>query len=463
MGPRTAYTPRFNSKYTLWSNQEDYRLNSISVYGGWGKSVKLPSFEVLYPSPSYADKLAFAPGTMNDGTTFYAYYSIPSKAVYNPDLKWQYANQTELGIEANIKGTKVNISTYRNITYNPYMLTNVYTPYTYKQTSQSHLESCIIPSSNREYSIDKETGIVTVADKTGVLPNQQLGYKERDTFKSNRKYVNGSPVERMGLEWIVDFAKLNPLNTTIRLDGRYYYYKSLDETLIASMPSSASTMADGNPYKYVGYYIGASGGSTSYVSSTSVANGSISKELNTNLILTSHIPKIRMILSVRLESSLYNYRQSLCEYSDGGYRGMALENGGDYSGVYGDVYGKDKYVAVYPKYYSTWDDPDVKIPFAEKLSWAKENDAVLYNELTKLVMKTNTSYYFNPNRISSYFSANFSLTKEIGDYASVSFFANNFFNHVGIVKSSQAGLETSLYASAYIPKFYYGLTLKLKI
>jgi len=31
------------------------------------------------------------------------------------------------------------------------------------------------------------------------------------------------------------------------------------------------------------------------------------------------------------------------------------------------------------------------------------------------------------------------------------------------VRSSQTGMETSLFASGYIPSFYYGLSLKLKL
>jgi hypothetical protein len=69
----------------------------------------------------------------------------------------------------------------------------------------------------------------------------------------------------------------------------------------------------------------------------------------------------------------------------------------------------------------------------------------------------------NPNRISSYYSANLSVTKEIGDHVSVSFYANNFFNNMGTVNSSQTDLETSLFASSYIPTYYYGLSLKLKL
>ena len=69
----------------------------------------------------------------------------------------------------------------------------------------------------------------------------------------------------------------------------------------------------------------------------------------------------------------------------------------------------------------------------------------------------------NPDKVSAYWSTNISVTKEIGDHVSLSFYANNFFNTLRRVHSSQTGLETSLFGSGYVPNFYYGLSLRLKL
>ena len=79
-------------RYMLRFGQDSW-VNSLSVHSGWGKSVKLPSFQVLYPSPSYRDMLAFSSTSDANNRSYYAYYTYPSKARYNADLKWQYANQ----------------------------------------------------------------------------------------------------------------------------------------------------------------------------------------------------------------------------------------------------------------------------------------------------------------------------------------------------------------------------------
>lgn len=114
----------------------------------------------------------------------------------------------------------------------------------------------------------------------------------------------------------------------------------------------------------------------------------------------------------------------------------------------------------YPEYYSTYDNPDELIPFKEKFLWASKNDPKLYGDLSALCYRTEYDYYFAKNYISPYFSANFSVTKEIGDIASISFYANNFFRNLGQVYSTKTKQYSSL--SSYVPAFYYGMTVRLK-
>lgn len=432
-GTVSSLSPRFNGRYTFWKNRRKRVVSDLVLHAGWGKSVKLPSFQVLYPSPSYYDIEVFRSPSTADNTTVSAWYTRPSKALYNPDLKWQYTNQTDIGIEMNIKGTRVSLSAFHHRTYNPYMATTEYTPFSYYYTPVSALESLTIPTDGRTYAINPTTGVVTVrsADgSTATVPNN-----ERRFYQSNTRYVNASPLDRYGLEWMIDFKQFKALNTSLRFDGNYYYYKSEDETLFASMHNSNTKMTGtGEPYQYIGWYRGTNGTSTAQ---TSIANGAISKTLNLNTTITTHIPKIRLIMALRIESTLYSYRKNLSNFE-------------------GDVY---------PEYYTTWDDPNTMIPFAEKFLWAKDNDQTLYNDLQNLVVHPNNAYMMNVNRISAYYSTNLSVTKEIGDHVSVSFYANNFFNNMKTVHSSQTDLDESLFSNprGYIPSYYYGLSLRLKL
>ena len=462
-GTVSSLSPRFNGRYVFWRNQHKRWVSELIVHAGWGKSVKLPSFQVLYPTPSYTDRLAFASTSTSDNKSYYAYHTYPTKTLYNSDLRWQYTNQTDIGIDMKVKGTHLSLSFFHHKTRNPYLCTDQFNPMMYRYTPPSSLNGLAINAENRRFSVDQQTGIVTVSDATGNATSQQLVYNERNTYAVNKRYINGSDVNRYGLEWMIDFAQIKPLRTSIRLDGNYYYYKGIDDVLFADIPGGVNITMTGNlPYAYVGYYRGTNVTGTGFSANAEVANGSLSKKTNLNVTLTTHIPQIRMIVALRIETSLYSYTRQLSEFENG-TRGIVLNNTNDFFGEPYDGTSENKYIAVYPEYYATWDNPTELIPFAEKFAWAKDNDRTLYNDLSKLVVRSNYPYTMNANRISSYYSANLSITKEIGDHVSVSFYANNFFNNMRTVHSSQTDLETSLFSSGYIPSYYYGLSLKLKI
>ena len=443
-------SPRANIKYTH-KNSTASTVRSYSFYAGWGKSVKLPSMGVLNPRPTYSDTDVFASTSNSNNVSYTAYYNQASTTLYNPGLKYQYNNQIQIAFGANIKGTKISVSAYRKKTINPYIYENIYTPYSYNRTETTALESSMIPVDERRFTIDETTGIVTVHDASGQQASYALEYEERNEFLSRKRYTNGSSVTRMGIDWMIDFAKVKGLSTSFRLDGNYYYYKGVEEHVSVSRPSLR--MANGQPYKYVGHYVG----------SEYANNGSLSKRFNTNFTIKTHIPKVRMVVTLRIESSLYNYSRNLSEYS-GGNRGFILEDRADYFGDDANIYDRNEYVGIYPIYYTTWEDMDTKIPFEERFVWAKENDPELYTELSRLVVKTGYKNFFKSNKISAYYSANIKVTKEIGNIGSVSFFARNFTQNIGTVRSTRDEGNRSLYGSrSYLPDFHYGISMRIKL
>ena len=235
--------------------------------------------------------------------------------------------------------------------------------------------------------------------------------------------------------------------------------------LFADIPIDYSNVtSSGQPYQYIGYYRGSNTTGAGTSAAAAVANGALARTVNMNATLTTHIPRLRLVVALRVESALLNYRRSLCEL-DNGVRGYVLADD-DQSGYFGEPYTgseRDVRIVVYPEYYATWDEPDCLQPFAERFAWARDNDVQLYNELSRLVVRSNYAYTMNPNRLSAYYSANLSVTKEIGDHVSLSFYANNFWNTMRRITSSQTDLETSLFASGYVPAYYYGLTMRVKM
>ena len=453
-GSTSSLSPRFNAKYTVLDPRKRGKktLKELAFRASWGVAVKLPSFHVLYPTPTYLDIEVFSSSAAQGTNTVYmGYYTLPRTMEYNPSLRWQRNQQGEVGVDANVAGTHISLAAFYNRTLDSYFTRETYSGFSYTYTGLESMQGVTIPSQNRIYVMDPATGVVSARDKTGALPDQPLSSEPRKRFTySSRPDNAGYTTRRWGLEWVIDFPRIEAIGTTIRLDGNYYHYKSINTDMLAY--TSLSEMGvDGRPYKYVGYY---SGGH-------SVSNGNLSRNLLNNLTLTTHIPKVRMIISLKLEASLLRYSLALSE-KDGAQRAKVMADRSKLLELLPDqsIYAGNSFAVVFPEYYESLDQPGVQVPYLEKLQWAKANDTALYNDLAKLAVTSNYLYIFNEDYISPYFSANFSVTKELGDIASLSFYANNFFNNMGQVFSTKTGNYSSV--SSYIPSFYYGLTLRLK-
>ena len=453
-GVTSSLSPRFNAKYTVFdkAGRRNKLFNSLAFRGSWGVAVKQPSFSILYPTPGYLDINTFTSTASADNVVYRAYYVQPRTIEYNAALRWQKNHQAEFGVETDIAGNKLSLVAFYSKTIGAYQLASEYERFAYNRTSTADVQGLAIPAENREYKLDPRTGVVTVYDKTGTLAPIQAPYSTRKQFISTTFEDNqDSPIQRYGLEWVLEFKEIKPIRTSIRVDGNWYCYNTMYTDMEAYGPTS-TTGKDGEPYKYIGYYYGGD----------QIANGRESRSLNNNITITTHIPKVRMILSLKLESSLLSYSRSLSARPDGS-RSYYLGDRADVlaydtsASIYDDE--TDHFAVLFPDYYVSIDDP-TPVPFLEKYKWAKTNDPDLFSDLSRLVVVSNYNYIFRKDYLSPYFSANFSVTKEIGDLASVSFYANNFFNNLGQVYSTKTRSYDSVYR--FIPRFYYGLTVRFK-
>lgn len=453
-GVTSSLAPRFNAKYTVFKRtaQDKRAFRELSVRASWGESVKLPSFAVLFPMPTYRDVRVFASSTNSANESFEAYFTQPRTVEYNPNLKWQRNRMMEVGVDADILGNKISLAAYYNRTYNAYRVSTRYERISYAYTIDSALGGVPIPVDDRAFSIDPHRGIVTVSDKTGALPSQELAYQTyKELAPSYYPDNEQNPIDRYGIEWVIEFARIKAIQTDIRLDGNFYAYKSLGTNQVEYSPTTFRSAKDKMPYPYIGLYYG----------DNAYSNGSESRSLRMNLTLTTHIPSIRMIVSMKLESSLVKYSRTLSETPDGKELAQVISNLSDALSTTGEsIYAGDNYVVRYPEQYCSYDDPTPRDYLSDLRAAKAAGDMDLYNDLVQLAYKFNYMYVFQKDYISPFFSANFSVTKEIGDLASISFYANNFF----VNRAQLWSTKTRTYSSAanYIPKFYYGLTLRIK-
>ncbi|MBR1869759.1 MAG: TonB-dependent receptor, partial [Bacteroidales bacterium] len=238
-GTTSSLSPRFNFKYTILPKQgrQHKKVRELAVRASWGEAVKLPSFSILFPMPTYRDVRVFASTTNSSNESFNAYWIQPRTIEYNPDLKWQRNRTCEAGLETNLFGNRISLTAFWNRTLDAYRISSEYDRTSYTYTAAAGLDGIAIPADDRVYTIDRNTGIVTVSDKTGSLSPQDV---DRETWRelAPRYFPDNeeNPIDRIGLEWVIDFARIKPIQTDIRLDGTWYSYRSLKSNLLAYSP-----------------------------------------------------------------------------------------------------------------------------------------------------------------------------------------------------------------------------------
>ena len=425
-----SLSPRLNLKYRI--------TDWITVRGGWGITEKLPSFNILYPDPSYLDTPVY--GISYGGQSLYVYHTRPYELMYNPDLRWQRNRNSEVGVDLRIGQTSISLVGYFNRTRYPYELTNEYEPYTYRVSSLPATtpdgEAFVMPA-NPLFKLDNQSGEMFIRDADHMEQGWiALTGTDKRTFVRNIYQSNGSPVDRMGLEFVVDFPEIRPLRTQLRLDGAYGYTKYINEGEAWYYPATSS---GGDFYPYVGIYADNGG------ASTITYNGTKTHALDMNLTATTHLPSIRMIVTLRLEAALIRRSQRLSEYNGQEY---AFNVDEDRNPTGGSIYDGNSYTAIWPIAYL--DRDGVRHPFTD----AERSNP---EEFGSLLLRSSNTYTYNEDGYDPYFSANLSITKEIGDHVSISFYANNFTNSRPFLRSYATGIK-----SVFTPAFYYGLTVRLK-
>lgn len=421
----SSLSPRFNAKWKISDN--------LSIRGGWGVSEKLPSFYILYPVQKYRDIQTF--GFSHGDASSYVYYTQPYKMLFNENLKWQKNYNAEFGIEAYFLRTSVSLVGFFNKTKNPYTYQNIYTPFTYNIMS---VPSGYTVPDNPEIRVDSQTGQVYMRGSNEEFWTPMATKVTDKTFFESQMPGNGDDIYRTGAELIVDFPEIAPIRTKFRLDANYAYTHYIDNTLNWTYRTGWShTSLSNRSYQYVGIY--ANGGESG------TYNGKESHSLNANLTAITHIPEARIIITCRLEMSLLSRFRNLSRYQGKEYAYNVNADGVESIG--GSIYDSNNYTAIRPVKYMD-ENGDVH-DFTDK----EASDPAFAN----LIIKSGNAYTFSQDGYGAYLSANLSVTKEIGDHVSLSFFANNFTNSRMYVTSKATGVS-----AIFTPAFYYGLTCRLK-
>lgn len=383
-----AVDPRFNARL-LFLNKPHNRQGwqQIAFRGGWGILSKMPGLSYLYPEDSYTDKSSFS---YNDEANNYSFAVMTTQVdkTNNPDLKLPKSTNMEIGLDLKFLGITANIVYFNEKLKNGFSSTGAARPYYYKEFK----------------SVTESGKTMTWRDGEILVDNKEVGYTIRETFSTYQRPGNGITMDKWGLEYSFDFGKITPISTSIIVNGAYFYNKKINNELYAAYRTgSLGSLKD---YPFVCYYAGSS--------SSSGSNGTKSQRFNTDIRLVTHLPKLRLVVTLSGQCIWIDKTQRLAEYNGRDIRyyvdsGNNIIDGSD----------PDKILNICVDPISYMDLAGVMHPFTEA---ERQNP-----NFVDCIQKSRPTFFMTDTQ-DPYFLLNVRLTKEIGRLASVAFYANNFTN-----------------------------------
>ncbi len=402
--------PRVNVRYTLV--QRKTGLRELVLRGGWGRACKMPSMIYLYPEPAYKDMVSFYYNDFDARDYGLAVVTTKRVETANPELKLQKSRNIEAGLEFDAGKVNGSVVWFNEKMTDGYGFVTEYVPmeytrygYSWKNGSPSQV---VLPSGAK---VSWRVGGVTADGET--LPSI------RDTtFLSMSRPVNGVCLDKWGVEFTFDVAKIPALGTSINVSGAYMNITTRNTALTQRLYAGTSA---GRSYPWVGIYGG----------SSTTSNGSVKERFNTNVRLITHIPQLAMVVTLTAQMVFFESTRNLCEF-DGKQQ----------------YYEKDGTLCVAPL--QIIDRAGRRMPFTAEMAADPQ--------YRNLILTTNTGTFYVRQSYPFYGMLNLRLSKEIGQLATVSFYANNFLNLRGRVENS-----VTHYPNDRNTPLYFGAEVKISL
>lgn len=418
--------PRFNVKYDIIKKKKG--LRNLSVRGGWGVTYKMPSMAYLFPEDAYTDLVSFSYNDIDANNYGLAVITTRKTETANSLLKPQKSVNFEAGIDIDGEIVGGSVVFFKERMTDGYGFVTEYLPmqyrrYGYKWVNGELAQDEIASGAFPEY----KNGRITAGGKT-------ISSISDTTFFSYYKPVNSITNNKWGIEYTLDFARIEAINTTINISGAYMNIHSSRGENTASHYSGTT---GGRSFPYVGIYAG----------SASSSNSSVRERLSTNVRFITHIPNIAIVVTLTAQMVFMDRTTNLYEHNGESMPYFYDENGLRVSGEEALL---DSEHTKYINPLFIMDRKGNTIPFTQEM----ERDERFRN----LLITTNTGTYYHRANYPFYGLLNLRLTKEIKKVATISFYANNFLNLKGEVKNSVTG-----YPQKKNSPIYFGAEIKISI
>lgn len=444
---RTKLEPRFNARYVIAESNK--ALSHLSLRAGWGLTSRTPTMSQLFPEPVYYDRLVFShtePTKDNFDLSygFNLFEVVKRTDNVNTELKMPVTRKAELGIDFSIKGISGEIVYFNEYTKNRFGAIKSLEPYNYNLYGYSSLNTIISYPTGSRFRFDSNSQALYVS--TPGAQETQVPMLPDTIWRSYTMHGNqGGDLRKWGIEFTINFGQLKPIRTTIHLNGAYLREEFFNNNLVSATASQLTTSSD--RAKYIGFYPG----------STTPGNGRIHDRLNTTFRFITHIPRVGFVTT--LTSQIIWHEGSQTRDCFNGENHVYYYSGEDFVSekIYGErIYSvKDKTKYVDPLF--LMDKKGNRIPFTDQMSRDPQY------RLTAL-LNTNHPTDFMKETYTPGLLLNLRLSKKVGDFATIAFFANNFLNMRGIRKLKFNGkLYKNFTGKTQNPPPYFGAEIKFNI
>lgn len=413
----TTLEPRLNLRYQLFNRTNNNLFNDLAIRFGYGAAAKMPTLLHLYPDKAYFDSTSFNYYDGDDSSLAVVTTKIVEDTS-NPDLKPSYNHKFEAGLDFSLGNVSGKLTAYHE-----------------KQTDGFGFGRVPLFLEHTEYEVEGAGKNPFFVEGEGVYYYQGdeilAATSVQDTaFAFYQIPVNDQVRVKKGIEYTLDLGKIRPISTDLIVDGAWLYTNTYNtrETY-----QSFTTLYQGGAFPYIAVF--------------PAGEKTIRQRLNTNIRTVTHIPSIKLIIS--LTAQLVWFDKTRYRYGDGNGtpyvyvtqngEKLAVDNVYTYQG--NDVIKNVDpigYIDVAGNYY-TW-------------------DPTLYQQTPyRTMVDTYSDSYFLEESLPFVAQFNLRLTKELAQNLDISFTANNFFNDRPYHKLDRS----SGYTQRNTP-IYFGAEVKLK-
>lgn len=256
------FDPRANVVVALPRFHVAGRNLSLRLGGGVGWHTKFPTMDSLYPDTEYFDftQLNYWPANPALRRINLRLYTLDPT---NYDLRAARNFKWEVRLDADWNDNQLSVTYFREDMTSGFRTTSDYRSFTFRDYDET--------------AIDME-------QLDGPPSLDGIPYTEERRLGGYSRSTNGSRTEKSGIEFAFTSQRIRAIATRITVTGAYFRtnYSNMHPEYL--LPTSAP---GGQSYPYVGYYFS--------------TDGYLREMCNTNLLLDTQIPRLKLILSTSFQ------------------------------------------------------------------------------------------------------------------------------------------------------------------